>query len=95
VRSFTTGEEIAELNFRQSSDSGNESEPVPNVPGEREGRPLEIIPDKLADAFWFARNAVDESRARLRAVCTALYVLGYAALIWVCIQGFWYVLWSR
>jgi hypothetical protein len=81
VRSFTMGEKMAGLNFGRFRDSGNESEPVPKAPGEREAAPLEIIPDKLADAFWFARNAVDESRVRLRAVCTCLYVLGYAAVL--------------
>jgi hypothetical protein len=93
IKAFTTGEKVRGTDFREWRDETiPESDQRVNLISDKPGNPVEITPEKFADAFWYARNAADESRRFLRRSCTFLYTVGYAAFFVVSCQGFWYVL---
>jgi hypothetical protein len=53
---------------------------------------ISLLPDKTADAFWFARNCADEYWPFIRSICQWLYISGYSLFIYVVCQGFSYVM---
>ena len=53
---------------------------------------MKILSNKANQAFWFAREEFETSYSFSRVPCSYLYFIGYAAFLWVAMQGFWSVL---
>jgi hypothetical protein len=54
----------------------------------REDNWIKLRIDRIAEAFWYARNTVDKASPLFRRICTALYILGYILFFYVAWQGF-------
>jgi hypothetical protein len=52
---------------------------------------IRISEDQMPDAFWLAHSYADRRKPLLRALCTALYGIGFALLVYVMIQNIIFV----
>jgi hypothetical protein len=93
LRSFTTGDMWKTTDFADFRNPKGGDQRI-DLGSEKEGSQIQIIPERFAEAFWFARNASDEWGKPVRYLCTFLYIVGYVLFVLVSIQGFKYVVQS-